>query len=99
MYSIPEVMALAAMVGEEQYAARQAELDVHDVVNMQYTSGTTGFPKGVMLTHHNIGNNGWWIGENQRFTGRPPLSAGAPVSLLRLRAGGAGRRQPTEPPW
>ena len=48
--------------------ARQAELDVHDVVNMQYTSGTTGFPKGVMLTHHNIGTNGYWIGENQNFT-------------------------------
>ena len=33
-------------------------LDIHDVVNMQYTSGTTGFPKGVMLTHYNIVNNG-----------------------------------------
>jgi fatty-acyl-CoA synthase len=43
-------------------------LDPHDVVNMQYTSGTTGFPKGVMLTHYNIGNNGFWIGENQKFT-------------------------------
>jgi fatty-acyl-CoA synthase len=67
MYSIPEVLALAAMTDEADYRARQAGLDPHDVVNMQYTSGTTGFPKGVMLTHYNIGNNGYWIGANQRF--------------------------------
>jgi fatty-acyl-CoA synthase len=68
MYAIPEVMALAPMTDEETYRRRQAELDRHDVVNMQYTSGTTGFPKGVMLTHANIANNGYWVGENQRFT-------------------------------
>jgi fatty-acyl-CoA synthase len=67
MYSIPEVLALAAMTDEADYRARQEGLDPHEVVNMQYTSGTTGFPKGVMLTHYNIGNNGYWIGANQRF--------------------------------
>jgi fatty-acyl-CoA synthase len=67
MYSIPEVLALSAMTDEADYRARQAGLDPHDVVNMQYTSGTTGFPKGVMLTHYNVGNNGYWIGANQRF--------------------------------
>ena len=67
MYSVPEILALSAMVSDEEYAARQALLDPQDVVNMQYTSGTTGFPKGVMLTHHSIGNNGFWIGENQGF--------------------------------
>jgi len=67
MYSIPEVLALSAMTDGADYRARQAELDPHDVVNMQYTSGTTGFPKGVMLTHYNVGNNGYWIGANQRF--------------------------------
>ena len=67
MYSIPEVLALSAMTDEADYRARQAALDPHDVVNMQYTSGTTGFPKGVMLTHYNVGNNGYWIGANQRF--------------------------------
>lgn len=40
----------------------QNSLDCHDVVNMQYTSGTTGFPKGVMLTHYNIVNNAYWVG-------------------------------------
>jgi fatty-acyl-CoA synthase len=67
MYSIPEVLALSAMTGDADYMARQASLDPHDVVNMQYTSGTTGFPKGVMLTHFNIGNNGYWIGAHQHF--------------------------------
>jgi fatty-acyl-CoA synthase len=67
MYSIPEVLAMSAMTSDGDYRARQASLDPHDVVNMQYTSGTTGFPKGVMLTHFNIGNNGYWIGANQHF--------------------------------
>ena len=67
MYSIPELQAMAAMVTDEQYEERQASLDPHDVVNMQYTSGTTGFPKGVQLTHYNITNNGYWIGANQKF--------------------------------
>jgi fatty-acyl-CoA synthase len=68
MYSIPEVLSLAAMTSAEEYRQRQAALSPHDVVNMQYTSGTTGFPKGVMLTHYNVGNNGFWIGEHQKLT-------------------------------
>ncbi len=68
MYTIPEIRSLAVMVSEEDYKARQESLSCHDVVNMQYTSGTTGFPKGVMLTHYNIGNNGFFIGENQHLT-------------------------------
>jgi len=68
MYTIPEIRSLAVMVSDEEYAQRRKTLSPHDVVNMQYTSGTTGFPKGVMLTHYNIGNNGYWIGKNQKFT-------------------------------
>ncbi|MCG8564167.1 MAG: AMP-binding protein [Desulfobacterales bacterium] len=68
MYSIPEIRALAVMVSDGEYQERQDSLSCHDVVNMQYTSGTTGFPKGVMLTHYNIGNNGFFIGENQHLT-------------------------------
>lgn len=67
MYSTPELLSLAAMTSDADYAARQAQLSCHDVVNMQYTSGTTGFPKGVMLSHHNIGNNGYYIGDCQRL--------------------------------
>jgi len=79
MYSLPEIMALAPLVADSQYLSRQADLNVHDVVNMQYTSGTTGFPKGVMLSHHNIGNNGWWIGENQGFTAQDRLCLPVPL--------------------
>ena len=67
MYSMNEVMAMAAQTTQEEYMARQAALSTHDVVMMQYTSGTTGFPKGVMLTHHNIGNNGYWVGINENL--------------------------------
>src|SRR5512139_1955532 len=45
LYSMPELLALASLVGDDAYRARQAGLTAHDVVNMQYTSGTTGFPK------------------------------------------------------
>jgi fatty-acyl-CoA synthase len=68
MYALPEIMGMSVMTSEKRYKARQAEISPLDVVNMQYTSGTTGFPKGVMLTHVNILNNGYWIGKNQNFT-------------------------------
>jgi len=51
------------LVSKETLAAIAAEVSVDDVCNMQYTSGTTGFPKGVMLTHYNVVNNGKCIGD------------------------------------
>lgn len=79
MYSVPEIISMSAMVSDEEYAERQRALDPHDVVNMQYTSGTTGFPKGVMLTHVNIGNNGYWIGKNQHFTEKDRVCLPVPL--------------------
>jgi fatty-acyl-CoA synthase len=79
MYSLPEVLGLAAMTPAHDYRARQESLSPHDVVNMQYTSGTTGFPKGVMLTHYNIGNNGYFIGANQLFGPQDRLCLPVPL--------------------
>jgi fatty-acyl-CoA synthase len=68
MYSMNEVLLLGRHSDDRGLRAIEASLDTNDVVNIQYTSGTTGFPKGVMLSHRNILNNGLGIGDNQRFS-------------------------------
>lgn len=62
-YTWEEAVALAPRVPIEEVWRRAAAINKHDVCNMQYTSGTTGFPKGVMLTHYNVVNNGKAIGD------------------------------------
>ena len=62
-YSWDEAVALSERTPIESVYRRAAMINKHDVCNMQYTSGTTGFPKGVMLTHYNVVNNGKAIGD------------------------------------
>lgn len=62
------LVAAAGGVTDDQLAAREVELSCDDPVNLQYTSGTTGFPKGATLSHHNILNNGYWVGETVGYT-------------------------------
>ena len=62
-YTWDEAMALAKDVPYTELERVRKTIDKHDVCNMQYTSGTTGFPKGVMLTHYNVVNNGKAIGD------------------------------------
>ena len=68
MFNTSELLLLGSHVSDKELEAASSGLSCHDVINMQYTSGTTGFPKGVMLTHYNILNNGFNIGEKQKFT-------------------------------
>ena len=68
MFSTSELILLGTHIDDLELESVKETLTCHDVLNMQYTSGTTGFPKGVMLSHHNILNNGYATGECMKYT-------------------------------
>ncbi len=78
MFSWEQMMEMGRDVSDEELDKRQKTLTGDDVINMQYTSGTTGFPKGVMLTHKNIINNGIAIANCMNFTYKDRLCIPVP---------------------
>ena len=79
MYNTHELMLMGSYQEDDEVLALSKCLDCQDVINMQYTSGTTGFPKGVQLTHYNILNNGYNIGKCQKFTQNEILCLAPPL--------------------
>lgn len=78
MFNFKDILTMSEQITDEELDARQASLDPDDCINMQYTSGTTGFPKGVMLTHFNIINNAHSIAGCMSFTNKDRLCIPVP---------------------
>lgn len=79
MYNTAEILLLGENTDDDDFLRLKKSVTCDDVVNMQYTSGTTGFPKGVMLTHYNIANDGYLTGEHMRFTQDDKLCVCVPL--------------------
>ncbi len=78
MFTWDEVMGMSSKISDAQLKARQDSMDPDDVINMQYTSGTTGFPKGVQLTHTNLIGNAKSLAECMNLSSKDTMCIPVP---------------------